>query len=806
MIVKEITLNKYKRMSNLLVDKITYKPNKRIQIIIGSNGMGKSSLLKELIPNAENLKNEYKENGYKKLVIKHRNSEYVITYTRDDNSYSITRDGVELNQSLNVKTFKTILEKEFNINKHIHQLLIGDISFSNMSTTMRKVWLTEILSDTNFEFGLNLYNKTRERIKTINSVIKMFESKLLNKSKELEEMKNVNLAEIERNISVLEDSKRKILTDIKTNIKTYDREMLLNKLEEYLKLYERYSNVKYVDNLESRIENLISEIEHLEGKKKTIHDSLTMVNELLDNIKMVTELENKKLKLEKELIEFNEKYVEDLELSMDDILYLLDNITDDLYILNNFFGELKTLDIDTKDLPKLEEDLINTQKNKESLTSKLIKIETELEHMNKAKENKVVCDKCGNVIIPGFSRDRYKQLEEEHDRLINHLKKLDDTINTLNNKIETIKRKRDIINNIKSFVTEHNIYLKLFKKWLNGKTFEEGYRDIELRLTELNNFINTYNNEILKYFSLKKLKDKLSNIKDLKLNNKENLLERYKKLSEDYNKIVDEFNNRKKELKHLKSIEKANRDKILYLTKLEKGLKVLGKNRINEYQELKNEFLKKLLRVVEDLLKQETIKLSDIKTIENEVINIKNDILELNNRLKVLKLLEKALSPKTGILAKGLLNYINNFIDELNKVIDSIFDYDLKIKHIDLDEDKLDFNFKLMVKKVNIIPDISKGSSGMKEVIDLAFRLVAMKMLNLTNYPLILDEFGRTMDPIHRKKAYDYISDIATDFSNVFITSHNDDVITRFPNAELVILDREHYNLPNVKNTALVKG
>jgi DNA repair exonuclease SbcCD ATPase subunit len=96
------------------------------------------------------------------------------------------------------------------------------------------------------------------------------------------------------------------------------------------------------------------------------------------------------------------------------------------------------------------------------------------------------------------------------------------------------------------------------------------------------------------------------------------------------------------------------------------------------------------------------------------------------------------------------------------------------------------------------ISDISKGSSAMKEVIDLAFKLVAMKYLNLQTHPVYLDEFAKTLDYEHRKTAHKTIVDLITNanFSQLFIINHYNDLYGGLVNSEITVLHSANIVMP----------
>ena len=118
----------------------------------------------------------------------------------------------------------------------------------------------------------------------------------------------------------------------------------------------------------------------------------------------------------------------------------------------------------------------------------------------------------------------------------------------------------------------------------------------------------------------------------------------------------------------------------------------------------------------------------------------------------------EALSPESGLIAKSINSFLNGYLSEMNTIINSVWSYNMELLPCEVDsENDLNYKFKVKVNHDEIIEDISKLSSSMQEIVNLAFKIVFVKYLGLAGYPLILDEFGRTMDAEHRQSAYDII-------------------------------------------------
>ena len=77
MFIDELILNGYDRLNTNNFKKIHFTFKKKIQIIIGTNGSGKSSILEELSPLPAESK-YYSKDGYKLIKITHFGKRYIL--------------------------------------------------------------------------------------------------------------------------------------------------------------------------------------------------------------------------------------------------------------------------------------------------------------------------------------------------------------------------------------------------------------------------------------------------------------------------------------------------------------------------------------------------------------------------------------------------------------------------------------------------------------------------------------------------------------------------------------------------------
>ena len=116
-------------------------------------------------------------------------------------------------------------------------------------------------------------------------------------------------------------------------------------------------------------------------------------------------------------------------------------------------------------------------------------------------------------------------------------------------------------------------------------------------------------------------------------------------------------------------------------------------------------------------------------------------------------------------------------------------------------EDSVELDYKFPVKAGtddDIIPDVGKLSTGMGEMINLAFRVVSLKYLKLHDAWLMLDEFSANMDEAHRKAAFHAIGGILADsqFSQIFLVSHFHESYGSLTNTQVTVICPANITVP----------
>ena len=775
------------------IKEIIFTPTKKTNLILGTNGSGKSSLLKELSPLVFDKKH-FGENGYKEVHIEHNNKMYILT--QEGNKCSFKENGVELNASANRKVQSTLVKEKLKYDIDYHKLFLGITNFTTMSPSERKEWLIR-LSNVNYDYSLGYFKRLLSRDRDIRGTIKILNSKLMEDK--------VNLLTDEIKLKYKEDLKA-----VSTLIDT----MLENKEK------ISFNNNDYNKILESMIlvnENLISKI-CTNVALKDIDNEISKISNELEHLDKINTVKIKQLEEAKHFKESNSIVEKGLEDNLNKIKRDIEKLSSEIKIpysilsttsvlsllkliksrVFSTLADISTLNVNLtlEEAAEISKNILNLEKFKAATDIKISTLENELKISKEKKDESVTCNKCSNVFNPYYTIEKEQEMilsiEKNKSLLTEALSKLKD-LNETNSKY---LNKQNLISEFYSLFSNSSVLNNFITSIISNFNIQTSSMQI---LKELEFEFNVLEDKFIKISNLelesKKIKEELDKIKLFTNLRKDNNLD-YDKL----NNEISEDNIKSAKLKQY--LNDLNNDK-----NTKQNIKLLTLKYISllksQEESLNNEIKKEKNKLLEDIISEcrsikfdleDKIKKSDL--LEDRLKILEKDIKELENKSRLLKSAIEALSPSGGLIADSILSFIKNLVIDMNYIINSIWSYDLEIKACDLENGDLDYKFPVVSDSRGFTEDVGLTSSSMKEVIDLAFKIVAMKYSSMEDYPLFLDEFGRTMDMSHRVRAYSAIDNVSSGiFSQVFIVSHFSGVYNRFSDSDTIVLDSKNISI-----------
>lgn len=808
MIIEEITLVGYKRFTEE-IKSFHWTPEAPLSIILGTNGSGKSSLLRELNPLPAS-RDDYYINGYKRVVVFHNHIQYILYsefHKGQTHSFIQRVDGIEteLNESGTITIQKELVEKIFGYTDKIHRLLLGEIKFTTLSPSQRKELLMEI-SPLELDYSLNLYEKIRSLLRDTQGAIKH----QIVKCEDLEtRIGNISINEDKSTIKELEETIEKLLPfkggkELYVGLVENEINFFTDKCKKIINDFKKCKLIPSMPNGITNIEELSNYIGTLEGQLQSNIENVKSLNKQAIELQSILsydmskqEIENRLQFFTNKLKEFNEEYyyLDHFENIEQKLLYMKDMVescfpTEIVYT----FTEEEILDFNSK----YEIEYTNRVKIKEKLDRVLDK----LKHIE--EEKGVLCPKCKlQLSINGTD------LNEEKKRLIESINKGNTILEGHDKIIESLLPKKEQISTyiqIKDkLVSIKNQERTLYKFW-------EQYPSVDMIIKNLPAFVNSvlyhinYVYRCKEYYSIKR-----------DINEYTTALQQYDRFEQ------LSFNNPTELEKQIN-----NKISIQYSLKSEIGKCKKWKEQYQYYYSLVEEMdnaqnqLEKLSKEWIDAVIQEDVKqrvdsiysrLGTIKhlvqqkeTLQYTLSEVQKDIKELTENEKSYTVLLNAISPNKGIIADQMIAFLNSYIEQINGVVNEVWEHELEIQKFRFtDEKSLDYKFPLL-KEGSPIPDIKECSGGQQEIINLAFILIMREYLKLQNYPMYLDETGRELDELHRNKLMKFIKQLidSQKCNQIFMINHYVNWYGGLSNYETVVLDKRNIVIPSNYNQTVI--
>lgn len=822
--ILELELVDSERMPLLPNRRFLFTPKESMILILGKNGTGKSSMLEEMFPFPADT-NLFSKQGLKRVRYEHLGVEYEVSSTFGPPRHSFKRwvNGAweELNEGGTARVQLDLAKTIFGMTPEIRDVLLNKLRFSSMGPQQRRHFFT-MMSDADYTYGLRIYNSIKDHARDLTGVIKFNRNRISVETAKLVDEKDrlsleAEVANLHKELSVLfqERSKRsrphsEITSELESDL------LRLHELATRCILSQpnkpESSHAENLLELQDEIQTLDKQVYGLQEQLSVqvkIHDELAREIELLSQ----TEAQNEE-DLNAQLVSITTQIAE-LEAKLGHTW----NFSDIEQVQAAFANVENELDRIFTELPDNSEryyssETLNQLKStrqakvdqKEAIRQQLQTHDARIAHQESHKDRRPTeCPMCKHSWVLGYDESHYLGLIETRTKLRGEDRKTDEAIKELDEKISEvleffehyrqysrIKAGANLLMPLWSELDQDNLaftYPRSAISWVNRLR-----SDLPL-LTQIESFFTERKKtegllEAVKATGNKSIGDtrnKRTSIETVveslsrDIQTKRNLLNTLKSYYSDAKTYLDDVNGE--------------------VTRLMSRVETLHEESITS---LRDELLTKAINALQSRLAITEDKLNFAQIQIGIVEELKEHTYEAELNEEAAKALMKTLSPNEGLIAEGLLGFINAFTGQMNNVIESVWTYPFRILPCATSSEKgigLDYRFPMVVAtKDKPIPDINVGSKGMKEVTDLAFKIGFMKYLGLTEVPLYLDEFGDGFDVFHRESSTRIIQQIIEQmqFKQVFIISHHVENYGGLANCEICSLTPTELSLPDV--------
>lgn len=805
-----LTLHLYKRFDLLGSDTLTYTPESPYQLILGKNGIGKSSLLGELSP-LPCEPTDLKEGGYKEIELEHRGHKYILRNSLQKKlNNSFIRDGVELNNGGTTRAQKDLVEEHFKYTSQLHDVLMDITLFSNMTPQVRREWFIK-MSHSDMTYAISLFNRIKSAERDIKGAIKINNNRIVQEQSKLppgdtiihlreenqEYVRELNetlphLDKEAKNVSnkLLETSHR--LIKVSENITDCGFEMIFEGISKYPSLVELRQTLDFEYSRNRRdYEKVIQELSE-------VQDIITKAN--TETKRPIADIDRDLAYLDNELQSANQlihdsgivvgkdNYNEKLHFSeiRDELIVILSNMPENPLI----DGERKYTRSKYEKI-RLEVDACKSKLIKDK--SEVAYLKRELEQMKNIHD--VDCPSCNHRFKPGIDCGRIEKYEnkiKKIDKIIEEQEKvLNQLIELQNEFIEWSKW----VKALRQMPERYPSSVALLEYIYSLDLLNDNPKLVIQKINEYERIVDITQKKIDIEAYIVRLDQERTKTLAAEGNDMEFVYATLKKLeieSELLQKQLHELEDRVSKIRNII----ANHEKMQEWESLIRSyIDEMRNDTLMQIRFKNNQYLEARVQALQQSLADNQQYLNTINQSETIINQLEETQKQLNEEQESLNILTTILSPQDGLIAESLLGFMNQYLDDMYNVLNQIWTYSMR-PYLDLGEDGIDLDYRFPVD-VNegdiLVKDIYYLSRGQKEIVNFTFKLLLMQYLNLSDYPLIMDEIGGSFDNLHRDRLYRYVKLLVESHQvqQVFIISHIASSHDALSNADKCILDTD---------------
>lgn len=812
--IHSIELAGYKRFRLARLHKVSYRPTARQQLILGTNGSGKSSMLDELSPLPGHHSN-YTSGGYKVIEIEHGPHQYVLRSDfKGGNRHSFKKDAVELNEGGTYQVQLRLVKDEFHYTEKLHDLLTGRLKFTEMRPQERREWIT-MLSERDWTYALGVYNQFRSKARDAQGAYKHQQERLTIETENLTKLTDGE--ELKTRHQELREQLNTLLKNITPNVPGYSQlvvemDSLFSRLELNADKLIRELPPFIVDGSYVSLDQILTAMRlqeeqaqyhriHIERAGKEFSEMDAMLASFGSrNIETIEDAPEQLQKINMRLAELIDEprsfpgLTDGNAIHSDNVVVLSDLA--DLFnrIPDNADDRFSRTRIDDA-----EREVTDNQSLIDKSMAELNRMNDRLSHLKGTHDT--TCPRCQLVWQDGVNPKEVEYLEA-----------------AVVERTETLSKAREAIRLAKEYLASADEYLALWNRFRGYVTSYPRLGPLWQEILNLGLLKNRPNEQLWVIPAWQKSVELTREIEQLQQRHQQlqQIIEAQELLG-DRSLISGKMSSLEVEIREhtvaLQSVvnsleelrERAGRAKE-YLQNVAEWNSQLGDfDRLISagLTAIKNKLLDEDAAIHHMEMASIQKKLSDRATLSGIVDDLTKEAALLEVRYKSYQLLSAVLSPTEGIIADQLRDAIFSIVDQMNTIIASVWTHEMVIQECGFENSDLDYKFPVQVESPdNVTSDISRCSKGQMEMINIAFKLTAMMYLNMLHYPLFLDEPGEGFDEKHRSQIMSLVRQLLDSghYSQLFMVSHFASNHGSFLDAQILVLDASNIALPGAFN------
>lgn len=802
--ILSLKLEGYRRLVLAQIRYLEYRPNSPFQLILGTNGSGKSSLISELSP-LPGDKSDFYKGGYKEIEIDHRGSRYLLTSTfKHGSKHSFIRDGIELNPGGTVLVQKELVLKDFGYTDELHQILTGRLNLTHMVPQKRREWITS-LSSADYSYAIGVHKKLMSAARDHLGAARQLKRQLVDEVAKIKALPDASdwgslidqlQAELETlltarvhddgvrfNLNEIERKRKQLFDRLDTQFRGLTRTSVtpLSRFESDEALLKSHQNLETEINvqrgLSEQYQKEFAELENFVGQfsgdievdrnmlTKATQDALDEIEELSGRI-----------------VRFRDVQSPDIaEAETLHNLALFQTVLDQLpYNGDQRFSRAQ--------IESTRSELAELKSQRELRLNERARTQGRIQMMETARD--LQCPSCKYVWKEGYSQrevDALKQRCTEIDFWLDENQPRIDELTTYSENAE------EYLEYFRKFRYQANSFPRLQPLW--DALMETGaiYDWPNIRL----DLLATWAEDVGIQAEIARKQVKVNELKQALTraelaDSHQHLQRRATQLQELIGGIASNIVKLREELSKSSRVIDAARfvdDNKRMLESFRAEMQALYNDGV---EAIRQQAINTAVRELQTQLGSYRHQLGERRTLEGIIEDLERRTRLMEERYESLSLLARALSPNEGVIAEQISGFIKTLVAQMNSVISSIWTYDLAVLPCALEDGDLNYKFPLQpCDGEEPREDIRDGSTAMLDVVNFAFRLTVLLYKGFNDYPLYLDEFSSSFDEQHRVNAMAFVKQLMDNnrHSQLFFVSHYAANNGGFTDPEILVTD-----------------
>lgn len=790
-----------------------------LQLVLGTNGSGKSSLLSEATPYPSHHSN-FVKGGYKIIEVLHNHLHYIVKseYNGGTGRHSLfcVEEQREYNPGGTYKAQVDLVEEVFDWDRDLMELLLGVKRFTRMSTNDRRKWLTR-LCPVNMSPAFKLLKTCASLQRDQKGVLNMVSKRLVETT---QAANNTDVRDdihvvLKEHHSALERlyQQRSDLPPLPTSILNRQH-AIEDRIRAHISntpIIPKEWNIRKASDLSQRLIDTRANIAHLELATKEIVTKVDVLQRECAQFSDIDpaalqELKEQELAYTKQIVTAEREHREyvtefpslphdqisdtDVTAVYNDVKRLLESIPE------NPDGRIsRQTMLEERARLNQNEALYRSKQNEESVINKRLQYIKECEDVD--------CPSCHHRFKPNVSPQEAEDLLRRRELLATDISSLELEIERSRVYLQEFADYHQFVVGYRELIQRH--------AWASGLWTYMTTNKIPFRTpqTHIPNLMFWYKRELTGVHiatlkrRLQEFQEKIGLISKLDMSALTRRKDELLQMESQHVKNLELLSSAKEHLRELVTLE---RDLSTYADE--------GHELLSQYETLKQDALLVLRHARNEALS------IDIRKRQTEVAVLESQLQEINYRKGTLAALEDqkrqaledqslygalvdALNPQDGLIGQYLKASMGAIVARLNAIIGRVWTYPLEVLPSPLERDDLTYKFPLQVgEQKRFTPDIELGSSSQRDIVDFAFTLIVRATLGRNDVPLFMDELGSSFDEAHRNTLSDMIDTMIENqmVQQAFFVSHDVGTHGSFTHAEICVIDPTNITKPERYN------